>query len=596
MYYTRDSYQINYMDGVYVDGNGNLLEETNRGHLNTSDKILYNSDISSYNEGGFNYNEPKYMGYVFEGWYLDDACTSPCTFKTMPKGGITVYAKWRQVQYRVFLHPNVPSTDTSLDWGSDSQQMNFRISYGGTVSLPTGQRDGYELVGWYKDPGCTQLYSSDTDLNDATVTASYDKTVDMTDPMDKYGNGATSNSDADNDRFWITKKLDLYAKWRHTGTVQVTYEAGDGSDAPIDRNNYQDQAQAVAGNASTAPGGKHFQYWVVQQYDNGDWKDTDQHVYPGNTFKVDAELAHDTTPPGNKDKTYKMQLRAQYGDPLPMTKVEFMKNDGTDEKVSEADYSLNDIIAIPADPQRDGYEFLGWSATKEDEWTDEEFAQAKDTIDPKKTYAANNLPGMAWQDGTTKKNVLYACWKPKYVTLVIQKEMSGAQANLEKGFTFTVAGADGTSKEGYTATTTELKDSTADTPDSPAKDGQFAAVTELSKDRTTVRLRWGDKVTITEGDHVGYKTSYSVSNGNGTDDKKGTIELKPTRAEDGTYTTTVVWTNTKENTVVTGIKSAGVPGALTAVGAAALAIAGGFAYVRRDETGAGAHARRRGRR
>ena len=62
------------------------------------------------------------------------------------------------------------------------------------------------------------------------------------------------------------------------------------------------------------------------------------------------------------------------------------------------------------------------------------------------------------------------------------------------------------------------------------------------------------------------------------------------------YNTTVVVTNTKTDTVITGIKYAGVPGALTAVGAAALAIAGGFAYVRRDEAGAGAHARRRGRR
>ena len=68
-------------------------------------------------------------------------------------------------------------------------------------------------------------------LNETTVTASYDKiaTGNWTDGVDgsnmtKYGtiNGEGYNSDlyeltggilTERDRFWITKKLDLYAKW-----------------------------------------------------------------------------------------------------------------------------------------------------------------------------------------------------------------------------------------------------------------------------------------------------------------------------------------------------------------------------------------------
>ena len=46
----------------------------------------------------------------------------------MPEASLTVYAKWVQSQYRVFLHPNVPASDISLDWGSDTQQMAFRKS------------------------------------------------------------------------------------------------------------------------------------------------------------------------------------------------------------------------------------------------------------------------------------------------------------------------------------------------------------------------------------------------------------------------------------------------------------------------------------
>jgi hypothetical protein len=71
---------------------------------------------------------PTYSEFVFEGRYIDEACTQPYTFTTMSEAPLTVYAKWVQSQYRVFLHPNVPASDTSLDWGSDTQEMAFRIS------------------------------------------------------------------------------------------------------------------------------------------------------------------------------------------------------------------------------------------------------------------------------------------------------------------------------------------------------------------------------------------------------------------------------------------------------------------------------------
>ena len=115
LYYTRNVYPINYMDGVYVDGDNNPIDEDNHGQWREVADILYGADISSYNENGSNYYVPTKEGYAFEGWYIDDACTQKYTFTTMPEGGVTVYAKWIKKQYRVFLHPNVESADTSLD-------------------------------------------------------------------------------------------------------------------------------------------------------------------------------------------------------------------------------------------------------------------------------------------------------------------------------------------------------------------------------------------------------------------------------------------------------------------------------------------------
>ena len=89
------------MDGSYFDGNGNKID-TGTSQLEVKEGILYQADVSANNT-----YEPSHIptGYVFEGWCVDDACTTTYNFDKMPKGGITVYAKWRQIQYRVFLHP-----------------------------------------------------------------------------------------------------------------------------------------------------------------------------------------------------------------------------------------------------------------------------------------------------------------------------------------------------------------------------------------------------------------------------------------------------------------------------------------------------------
>ena len=66
----------------------------------------------------------------------------------------------------------------------------------------------------------------------------YNKATDFTDVMDQWGNISSTetayNSDATGfnggDRFWITKRVDVYAKWRH---VLV---GADGSNVIYDEN------------------------------------------------------------------------------------------------------------------------------------------------------------------------------------------------------------------------------------------------------------------------------------------------------------------------------------------------------------------------
>ena len=388
VYFNRLSYSILFYDGTYVDGNNNPIEEDSQGEFDEVSNVTYGADISSYNKGGANYFEPTApAGYVFEGWYLDDACTHPYTFSTMPEGGLTVYAKWRQIQYRVFLHPNA-DRDSTLDWGSDNQATNFRVSYGGKVSVPTGLRSGYEFYGWYKDEGCTQAYAKETVLNESTVSAAYDKTKDLTDPSDKWGNdNATSNSDTE--RFWITKKFDLYAKWSAITPgakgIGIIYDANGGSGAPSDTALYKDNTSVSAGAAAKAPAGKVFDHWVLQTWNGTAYVDKEgaQPILPGGKFTVlraDARITDANTgalvDPADVVETgsynYTVQLRAVYKDKEEETPTHIdwysnygSENDGKGELYhSYTGIKINEPVDILPAKTRAGYTFKGWTKTK----------------------------------------------------------------------------------------------------------------------------------------------------------------------------------------------------------------------------------------
>lgn len=402
-YYTRDNYSITFMDGAYYNGNNQRLTSiTSEGRLELVSNIAYRANISSYNN-----HTPASTpeGFVFEGWYADKACTRPYTFDRMPKGGVTVFAKWRQIQYRVFLHPNA-GTDPSLDWGSDDQEMNFRVAYRTTVSSPTGIREDYEFAGWFTDSDCTDPFNADAVLLDETNTSYYDKTVDFTDPMDKWGNGATTNNDVD--RFWITKKFDLYGKWRAklrgADGITVEYDCNGGSTSSTATYQYQDNVHAVARDACTpSDATKEFSHWVLQNYntttnayedipgsriypgarftvlkanskvDNARW------CAPGSTTNCESTEPGDLTPPDNHpDYTeyhadYTVKLRAEYVviEKPTYTFIVWYKNDGNGgivrtDGTGRDNPSLGINVtdpptpSIPDAPTRAGYTFKGW--------------------------------------------------------------------------------------------------------------------------------------------------------------------------------------------------------------------------------------------
>lgn len=418
-YYHRVANPIIYRDGAYYDGNNNYLSAyPATGADQESDQIPFEADVTSYNGGytsegvlvaGENYKTDypsSYPGFVFEGWYSDKACTSPYEFTTMPDTSITVYAKFRQVQYRVFLHPNVP-TGKYVTWGSDDQGMNFRGTYGTNISLPTGKLitseatpesydETYEFAGWYRDDSpFKKPFDPDAYILTDALTSPYDKTSDFTDPMDKYGKLGQNPTNSDitgnngGDRWWVSKKIDLYAKWTkmmEEGTgIQIIYNPNGGSNEVKDDTLYKDGTNAVAQSAPrTSPKvmvdgeekEKVFLYWVLQTWNEETQQYEDlspiEYAYPGDQFNVD--FSHARTVQTNDKTEYFIQLRAEYADPdneIP-THIWWYSNFGDNEvkklndtKTAEnvEKIKINEGVNIkPSNTfTRVGYTFLGWA-------------------------------------------------------------------------------------------------------------------------------------------------------------------------------------------------------------------------------------------
>ena len=450
--YDRQEFQITYMDGVYVDSDNPTvaMAEHTKEILGESAAIDFGAVIPADAQ---NYKPTKSNedGFVFDGWYADAACSSPMTWTTMPEGGIVVYAKWVQKEYRVIMHPNAgtESTDPELSWGSDTVSMSFKVDYKGTVSTPTGTRPGYEFIGWYSDPDFQNVFLKNTAVTDSN-TVEYAQTEPT--ELDQWGNSTQGNynKDAAENRFWVTGKLELYAKWKKIAVgapgITIVYDAGEGSNPPTDSNYYDDGTEAVAQGASkgytkteTVDGEQVktkyvFDHWVVQKWNGTDWEDTSVAPIPGAKFTVYLDDAKETdaeNPASTITKVYTIQLRAEYvpqDDETP-THIDWYSNYGSendgkgtlyrsDTEGKDGALKINEAVDILEAQTRSGYTFKGWTKTKGGTtadflvWDGSQYTTASGTPTPVTQVAADEVE--PYDD-------LYAVWEklPSEVTVKV---------------------------------------------------------------------------------------------------------------------------------------------------------------------------------
>ena len=100
--------------------------------------------------------DPSEEGYIFEGWYRDEECTSEYDFDEAVSESITLYAKWVREK-------RVVTFDLNGHGGTETVE----VYYGDQVEAPAAPiAEGYKFTGWYKESGLINLYDFTTPVKE----------------------------------------------------------------------------------------------------------------------------------------------------------------------------------------------------------------------------------------------------------------------------------------------------------------------------------------------------------------------------------------------------------------------------------------------
>ena len=88
---------------------------------------------------------PAKNGYIFDGWYSDEALENKYVFNTIPAEDITIYARWELAKYEIKYHlaGGVNDEENPSEYTILSENITFKQP----------KRDGYEFRGWFADSG-----------------------------------------------------------------------------------------------------------------------------------------------------------------------------------------------------------------------------------------------------------------------------------------------------------------------------------------------------------------------------------------------------------------------------------------------------------
>ena len=162
---TADDGTLFYPNMTFLDQNG-VITNIRAVHIMTPEAIVVEqvADISAYRTEGA-YTAPTKDGYVFAGWFTDEACTAPVTDETT-----NVYAK--------YVTADVLSVKGQLKAGTTAESLNTDYRFSTTVDSLNYQNIGFNITvnGNTKSPSSTTVYKKITARSGNEIIA-HDPTV-----------------------------------------------------------------------------------------------------------------------------------------------------------------------------------------------------------------------------------------------------------------------------------------------------------------------------------------------------------------------------------------------------------------------------------
>lgn len=116
---------------------------------------------------------PTRSGYTFAGWFTDPTGGTQITSSTVVNGDTPYYAHWNQ-----------DVTLTLMPVGGQISTNTVTVPYGstfGSLSIPTPEKTGYVLTGWYREADYQTLVTSDTVITSSfAIYAKWEEAVRIT--------------------------------------------------------------------------------------------------------------------------------------------------------------------------------------------------------------------------------------------------------------------------------------------------------------------------------------------------------------------------------------------------------------------------------
>ena len=134
--------------------------------------------------------DPTRKGYAFDGWYSDEALTTPWDFSTPVTDNMTLYAKWTQTHTVTF----------NSNGGSAIKSQTVRD--GDVATKPADPtKDGYTFAGWFSDEALANAFDFSTKVTaNTTLYAKWTQNAvnpdDGTDADTDATDGTTDNNNS----------------------------------------------------------------------------------------------------------------------------------------------------------------------------------------------------------------------------------------------------------------------------------------------------------------------------------------------------------------------------------------------------------------